>query len=243
MAFNQARQPLAHVGIRQALQTTLDRAYITGGLDENRPATAEVIPPAIMVGEGLSYREAAGEVLEPVYTPEAGRVLFQEGLEEVGLDGLSVTLLLPEGAEFISCAGLIQQQWQENLSFFLNLEVLPQEEYQRKLQSDDYDIALVQLRSSVNSPAGILDKFLSGSSENLAAYNNPAYDETVIKMAAVSSPEEMVECAARAEDMLINDAVVVPLFLTTSYFATGSSVRNLEYSPYSGRVFFQNATK
>lgn len=243
MVFNQARQPLDHVGIRQALQMTLDRTYITGGLDQNRPATAEVIPPAITVGEGISYREAAGEVLEPVYTPEAGRALYREALEELGQRGLSVTLLLPEGAEFISCAGLIQQQWQENLSFYLNLEVLPQEEYLKKLHSDDYDIALVQLRSSVNSPAGILDKFLSSSSENYAAYQNPAYDEMVIKMAEVTSTEEMVECAARAEDMLINDAVIVPLFLTTSYFATGSSVRDLEYSPYSGRVFFQNAIK
>ncbi|MBP0963247.1 MAG: hypothetical protein J6Q99_03015, partial [Oscillospiraceae bacterium] len=81
------------------------------------------------------------------------------------------------------------------------------------------------------------------SSENLARYRNPVYDRTVMQMAEAATTQEMVEYAARAEDMLINDGVVVPLFLSTSYFATGSSVRDLEYSPYSGRVFVRNASK
>ncbi|MBQ9108766.1 MAG: hypothetical protein IJY02_01925, partial [Oscillospiraceae bacterium] len=86
-------------------------------------------------------------------------------------------------------------------------------------------------------------KFLSSASENVARYRSPGYDELVSKMAEASTMEEVVRYASRAEDMLINDAVVVPLFLSTSYFATGPSVRDLEYSPYSGRVMFHSATK
>ena len=117
------------------------------------------------------------------------------------------------------------------------------EEYYQRLSSFDYDIALVQIRSSVDSPAGVLSKFLSNSSENVARYRNPGYDQLVAQMAEAATMEEVVQYASRAEDMLINDAVVLPLFLSTSYFATGSSVRDLEYSPYSGRVNFCSATK
>lgn len=243
LVFNQQRRPLDDLSVRQALQMTLDRSYITGTLPENRPATAAVIPPAITLEGGRSYREAAGEVLEPVYTPEAGRALYQTAMENLEMDSLSVTLLMPEGEEYMACAGLIQQQWQQNLSFYLNLEALPQEEYYQRLSSYDYDIALVQIRSSVDSPAGVLGKFLSSASENVARYRSPGYDELVSKMAEAPTMEEVVRYASRAEDMLINDAVVVPLFLSTSYFATGPSVRDLEYSPYSGRVMFHSATK
>lgn len=243
IVFNQQRQPLDSLELRQALQMTLDRSYITEALGDQRPATSSVIPPSITVEEGVSYREAAGPVLEPVYTPEAGRTLFQTTLEQLEQTELNVTLLLPEGEDYVACAGRIQQLWQQNLSIYLNLEVLPQEEYQQRLNSYDYDIALVQVRSSVNSPAGVLGKFLSDSSENVARYRSSAYDALVMQMAEVSTREEMVACAAQAEDLLINDAVIFPLFLSTSYFATGSTVRGVEYSPYSGRVVFRGATK
>lgn len=243
LTFNQQKQPLDNGDIRRALQMTLDRSYVTAELSKSRPVTNSVIPPAIQVESGLSYREVAGQVLEPVYTPEAGRTLFQSALQQLEQDGLNVTLLLPEGEEYLLCAGYIQELWQQNLSIYLNLEVLPQEEYLSRLSSYNYDMALVQVGSSVNSPAGVLGKFISESSENLARYRNQGYDRMVMKMAEATTIEEMVEYAARAEDMLIDDAVVIPLFLSTSYFATGASVRNLEYSPYSDRVFFQNATK
>ena len=99
------------------------------------------------------------------------------------------------------------------------------------------------MQSAVNQPAGVLSKFLSGGSENLARYRSTAYDELVMQMAEVATLEEMVDCAARAEDMLINDAVIIPLYLSTTYFGTGADVRGVEYSPYSGRVLFRNATK
>ena len=243
IAFNQQRSPLDNVDLRRAMQMTLDRSYITAQLGENRPATNSVIPPAILVDGSTTYRQAAGEVLEPVYTPDAGRALFQATLQQLERDDLNVTMLLPQGEEYLLCAGLIQQLWQQNLSIYLNLEILPQEEYLQRIGSYDYDIALVQVSSSVNSPAGVLGKFISDSSENVARYRNPVYDRAVMQMAEAANVEEMVEYAAHAEDMLINDGVVVPLFLSTSYFATGSSVRDLEYSPYSGKVVFRSADK
>ncbi|MBP0963643.1 MAG: peptide ABC transporter substrate-binding protein, partial [Oscillospiraceae bacterium] len=128
LTFNQQRQPLDNVDIRQALQMTLDRSQIAAALEENSPVTNSMIPPAILAESGQSYREAAGEVLEPVYTPEAGRALFQAALQQLEQKDLKVTMLLPQGEEYLHCAGVIQQLWQQNLSIYLNLEVLPQEE-------------------------------------------------------------------------------------------------------------------
>lgn len=243
LVFNQQRQPLGDARMRQAFQMALDRSYVTGGLEQDCPVTAAVIPPSIGLGDGNSYRERAGQVLEPVYTPEAGRALFQSLMEQAESRPTAFTLLLPEDENCAACAGLIQQQWQQNLSVYLNLEMLPPEEYAQRLNSRDYDMALVEVRSTVNSPAGVLGRFMSGSTENPAAYASPAYDTAVASMAEAATVEEMVQLAALAEDMLINDAVIYPLFLSTDYFATGESVQGLEYSPYSGQVLFRNATR
>ena len=243
LVFNQNREPFGDAQLRRALQMALDRSFVTGTLPENCPVTAAVIPPSIGLGDGRSYRETAGAVLDPVYTPEAGRTLLRGLLEEAEAEMPVLTLLLPEEEYCMACAGLIQQQWQQNLSVYLNLETLPAEEYARRLTDRDYDIALVEVRSPVNTPAGVLGRFMAASSENPAGYANPEFDRTVAQMAEAADVEKMVELAALAEDMLINDAVIYPLFLSTSYFATGESVRGLEYSPYSGQVWFQNATK
>jgi len=243
VVFNQKTELLANGDIRHALQMAMDRDYVTGSLSRNCVPTAAVIPPTVTLEGSETYRQAAGEALEPVYTPDAGRTLYKKTLAALDKPEPTLTLLVPEGADYVTCAGLVQQQWQQNLSLYTNIQVLPQDQYTQKLGAGEYDIALVQLNPSEDSPEGVLGRFLSTSSENVANYHSAQYDTLMNQLIEANSLDQVVELASQAEDQLINENVLVPLFLSTSYFGTGSSVRNVDYSPYSGRVLFRTATK
>ena len=48
---------------------------------------------------------------------------------------------------------------------------------------------------------------------------------------------------AQAEQLLLDQVVVIPLFYETSYYAMGKGVSGIEFSPFLSNVSFRNAVK
>ncbi len=246
VAFNQNNSFFADEGIRQALQMTLDREQLWQLLDDGIAPSVGVIPPTTRLPDGTPYHNLADHSLAPVYSPEAGHALyknrFTELIESPDLSNLTLIISEEEPGHMV-WASAIQRMWQENLSLFVNIEPLPREQYDLRIQNRDYNIAIVELISNVNDPSGILGQFVSTSGDNLTAYSNPQYDELVQGVATARSADDMVSLSMQAEDILLGDATIIPISLNTTYFASKSSVRGVDYSPYSGRVSFVGATK
>lgn len=53
----------------------------------------------------------------------------------------------------------------------------------------------------------------------------------------------MIETFAQAEQMLLQDGIVFPLFCETTNYALDSGVTGIEFSPFDGGVFFRDAKK
>ena len=102
-------------------------------------------------------------------------------------------------------------------------------------------MALVPLTPSYDNPLSILDRFVSSSSQNSAGYSNTAYD--VLLENPVGSAQQVIETFAQAEQMLLQDGIVFPLFCETTNYALDSGVTGIEFSPFDGGVFFRDAKK
>ncbi len=246
IAFNQSTTFFAQSDIRRALQMTLDREQLWEVMAEQTGPAVGIIPPTTQLPNGELYHQLAGDSLNPVYSPEAGHALYQDAFTRFtsSPDLSNLTLLIVEDdTHQMLMASVIQRMWQENLSLFINIEMLPQQEYDKRIKSLNYTIALVNIVPTVNDPSGILGQFVSASALNVTGYQNTTYDELIWELSLSRSVEDMIELSERAEDILIGDAVVIPISLNTTYFATQDSVRGVEYSPYSGRVNFTMGTK
>ncbi len=241
LCFNQQKPAFADREMRAALQMSVDRQQLAEKLQEGFISTSQFIPPASLIFD-KPYRQQAGQAVSPPYNPETARELFRQTLEAQGRKKLdSVTILVPERANQIYYASFIQQMWQRNLSLYVNIQQLPQQELSKKVAAGDYDIAILPFTSNRPDPSGLLGQFVSGAAGNLTGYADGEYDLTVSQAEASGTVQEMVRLFAKAEDLLLSEAVVVPLYFETTCFAMGKGVLGVEYSPYSGKLFFHHA--
>ena len=88
----------------------------------------------------------------------------------------------------------------------------------------------------------MLADFSSASTQNLTGYGNADFD-TLLAATASLSGQEAYEVYAQAEEMLLYDAPVIPLFFETSYYAMGPDVSGIEFSPFLSGVYFKYARK
>ena len=179
VAFNQQNEALADPQIRRALQMSLDRDRLGDELGEGYFPAQGVVPPSTML-YNLPYREAAGPALEITYMPAAALEMFNRSLSDLGMSQLrGLTLLVPDTSEHLQYAGLLLQMWQRNLAFYLNVEAVPEDQFVQRINTRNYDIAILPLRAAVPEPSGVLGKFVSQASDNVVSYRSEEYDSLI----------------------------------------------------------------
>ena len=243
LCFNQANSAFADEQMRVALQMAIDRQQLAGELHDALKITSQFVPPSSLIFE-KPYREQAGDAVSPPYNPEAAKELFRQALAAQGLKKLSsITILVPEQANQFFYASFIQQMWQRNLSLYVNIQQLPEQELNSRVAAGNYDIAILPFTSSRPDPSGLLSQFMTDASDNVTGFADEEYDRILKQAVEAATVDEMVRLFLKAEDLLLSEAVVVPLYFETTYFAMAKGVLGVEYSPYSGKLLFQNAEK
>ena len=112
-----------------------------------------------------------------------------------------------------------------------------------KVESGDFDIALTPLKATYDAPESLLNNFLAESGSNYYGYNSTAFSEAL--NAALESTDITTKASsfAQAEQVLLDDCVVVPLYYQTSSYAMGEDVTDISFSPFSGQIHFKYARK
>lgn len=241
LLVNQKNETLQNANIRAALSLSLQRDSYAGVLPAYWKSASQLIPSTVSVS-GENYRSHAQSVGVP-YHPEEAMEKMSAGLSALGLDRLpKLTILCPDSDEaFASSLEYIKQVWQRDVSAFATVETMSLNNIYNKIGQGDYEMALIPITPSYDNPASILGQFLSGSGQNTAGYSNSAYDALLADQ--TGSAQKVVERFAQAEQMLLSDGVVLPLFYETSNYALDKGVTGIKFSPFDGGVFFRDARK
>ncbi|WP_368234119.1 peptide ABC transporter substrate-binding protein [Anaerotruncus rubiinfantis] len=242
LAFNCRDEALANAEIRRALAYAIDRKLFDQYLPENLRVSEMLVPPAVsLLGE--SFRTFAGENSELLYSPHLAKQNFASGLEDLGLEKIPLSeILVPDTYNLPLLTGFVQQGWQKNLAVYTGLVKLSEAELLARVASGNYSAAILPLSASYSSPGAVLADFSSASTQNLTGYGNADFD-TLLAATASLSGQEAYEVYAQAEEMLLYDAPVIPLFFETSYYAMGPDVSGIEFSPFLSGVYFKYARK
>lgn len=241
--LNTQQPVLANSHMRLAISYAFDRSTYQPYLPENLSVTSALLPHGISLF-GKNYRQAAGDPAVQRFDPEQAFQSFKTGLSELNRDGYGELTLLYADSSGISSAEYFShasQILQKEISLFLKLEPVSQQEFDRRVSSGDFDIALIRLSSEDNTPWSILERFLSGSSQNVTGYHNAAFDEAMRAAAAAGTAETAIAQYAAAETALLQDAVFLPMYYSTDYFVTQPGVTGIVYNPQTGLVSFQSA--
>ncbi|MGA7671026.1 MAG: peptide ABC transporter substrate-binding protein [Nitrolancea sp.] len=217
--LNPNMAPFDDINVRKALIMAFDRTKIaTVTYDGHVQALNGIVPP------GLDDTDWSANV--PAYDPEAAKTLLQQTSLANGGSGVIVYT----SGEYAPVA--MKLQLKQNLG--LDSDVV-------QLEFSDYlsDITAHRLPATTESwvadypdPEDFLRAlFYSTSSENSVGYNNPEVDKLLDQALAAPDKSKRDTLYKQAQQKIIDDAVVIPLYADTDYELVQPYVHGLEISP------------
>ncbi len=184
---------------------------------------SNIIPECVLVGS-QRYRNIAGDI-------EKNFITVTES--DVGML-TSARFIMPKDAEFREEIGGIMQKWQSKHNFYCNISELAQEDYNSALNSGDFDIALVKLSGEYNSPYAYLNDFMPDNSKNYGNYSNKKFVHIMNSAFTSKDSDDAALFYKEAEQLLIDNAVFVPLCIETGYVFYSDDISGVEYNPFLG---------
>ncbi len=109
-------------------------------------------------------------------------------------------------------ARFVQQSWRDSLGVTTSLKTLEWKTFLVALTNGDYDVARMGWMSHIPDPlADFLPPFRCGDPNNRARWCNRRYDQLIAS--ALDEPDlaRRLELASKAEQLLLDEAVVIPL--------------------------------
>jgi len=236
LVFNQNSPPWGNPLLRQSLAMTIDRTLYEEALPHNLRAAGVFIPPA-MLADGESFRALAGMYSPLEFNPVQGRRLFRRGLDIIGYYRLPETALITPESHAAHMES-IQAGWIRNLNADIDIVPAPPAEISERLRTGNYGIILMPFYATEPSPSALLQYFRS--TINRFGYNNPRFDYA-LSATEDASPGEAARLYKIAENILLEDAALIPVYFETSYYALASGLTGVEIFPFGGKILFQNA--
>ena len=215
--------------IRLALSLALDRESIardflrTGSVPSGR-----IIPPGFCLdAEGNDFA-ADSERYKDVcaLAPERAREYWKKGLEELGVQKLELEYLAPSSSQ--KMLEILKDQWERTLpGLTLNARLVSTAQYHDLRNKGEFDLCSVAWGADYPDPNAFLNCFESSSPMNNSHYTNPEYDRLLHEAAYELDPAKRFGLLQQAEDAIMEDLGVIPIYAMGSSFLISDRVKGV----------------
>ena len=227
LKYNVSNPYLSNVYIRQAISSAIDRESLVNGVVKNGSTVADgLVPPGLSAGNGSSFRDVVGTTLNYPYDSAKAKELLQKGLDELGItaDDVSITIMTRNTDTFTSVAAALQQLLQNELGIHVEVETLDSSSISTKRENYDYDVELMSWGADWDDATNFLSGFEQQEGANAALYQSDAFNEAYETAVYDNDPTQRAKDLGKAEEILLDDEAVTPLYYTAQYYAVSSRV-------------------
>ncbi|SEF84230.1 oligopeptide transport system substrate-binding protein [Caloramator fervidus] len=234
-----AAKAIKDVRVRKAINLAINRKAIVENVTKGGqiPATS-FVPNGIPDADGKDFKKkdyfpAEGNV------EEAKKLLAEAGYPD-GKGFPKITLIYNTSQGHQAIAMAIQDMLKKNLG--INIELANQEwkVFQKTRDERNYIFARHGWIADYVDPMTFLDMWVSNSGQNNIGYNNPEYDKKIAAAKKEADPAKRMQLLHEAEDILMNDMPLVPLYYYTNIACVKDYVKDVHKSVL-GFVYFENA--
>lgn len=217
LRLNLSRPPLGDVRVRRALAHALDRtALVTRVALAGQTAAHTLTPPGT-----AGYSPGPGI---PDSFDEARRLLAEAGFPGGrGFPRLEIMSFTNELNQRLLEA--IQQMWRRELGIEVTLALKEQRVWLDDERQRNYEISAARWIGDYVDPSTFLEVFLANSGNNATGWASPAYDRLVRAAAAESDAARRNALYREAENLLLDEAPIVPLYHGTRTFLIHPAVQ------------------
>ena len=211
--------------LRTALSYSINREDITEGLGAGQVPAGGFVPPGFKDHNGNDFFETAGMYgmvtddgnYDDAVTlfAEAAAELFPNEADPVAklrteLEGETLLYNTSEGHEFV--ATKVQEAWENNLGFTINLANEEWAVFQDTRSSGDFDIARGGWLTDFMDPVGLLSIFESNNAYNDPNYYNDEFDTLLSEATSTTDPATHFDKLYEAQTVFMNDMPIIPVY-------------------------------
>ncbi len=224
--FNVAQAPFDNAKVRKAFTLALDRRTLIDKVSRGgqTPAVA-FVPPGIHDAAGNDFRAKGGPYYADHDAAAAQKLLAEAGYPE-GRGLPPVTLLYNTGESNKLIAEAVQEMWKRALGADIQLSNQELKVFYDNLDKHNFQLAIDSWIGDYVDPMTFLELFETGNGNNSPGYANPAYDSRLAAARLASDPGARAAALHAAEKILMDDAVVCPLYFSTSAVMIRPSVKD-----------------
>ena len=196
--------------VRAALSLAVDRVQITDRVTGAGELPAQSwVPPGI---PGYAPARAAWVGLDTGARTRQARQHWSAAGRR-GTAPAQLTLCTDASANHRRTAVALADQWRQALGVEVAIVEMEWKAYLvTREQPGECDLLRYGWSADFVDPEAFLALFTSGHAQNVAGYSNPAYDALLSKSGAAADADQRAATLASAERVLLQDAVVIPIF-------------------------------
>jgi len=210
LSFNTLQPPLNDARVRRALALAIDRKKIVERITRGGQTPSEKFSP-VPIDRPIP--------LEPsIWAPRLDPPLAARFLAEAGFPGgknfprFAVTAWSPSQVAVLEA---LQSMWREHLGIDVTIGIREAKVHLSSLAAGTYDIAFVTTLIDVADATAVLAEFTTGAPGNYPHWSDAEYDARLTRLTATHDPGARATLQAQADDHLLREAVVAPLYLNT----------------------------
>lgn len=242
--FNTTDKVLKNANIRRALTLAVDRKSFIENVAKApwRPALAYVQPDIIPDADGKTpFRNKTPEYFKD-NDVEGAKAALAAGLKELGLTSLpKMKFLCNDAATAQQYAQAFQEMWKKNLGVEVELEPVPSAVRIERQHKHDFQISLAGWGPDYPDPMTDLDLYVTGAGNNDPAYSNPEYDKLIKAAKVETDRNKRSEMLHQAEDILMRDMPIGPLYYRYRDYAVREYVKNFHRNALGADIDFTYA--
>ncbi|TPV46719.1 peptide ABC transporter substrate-binding protein [Bacillus dicomae] len=244
LRFNEQNNALANKKVRQSISLALNKEDFVAHFINNGAKPASGLVPAGHINEetGKDFRKENGNL--SAYDLQNAKKIWEEAKKELGVEQVNLEFLTFEQDNAKRMAEYIKGDLEKNLQG-LTIQI-KQQPFKQKLQLEqtgDYDITMANWGPDYKDPISYLELFTTGNPNNKMNYSNVRYDELIKKAKTdfVLDTENRWEALREAEQVLLEDAAVAPLYHIGSAYVQKDYVKGIEKHQFGGVYTYKNA--
>ncbi|MES5943433.1 MULTISPECIES: ABC transporter substrate-binding protein [unclassified Bacillus cereus group] len=244
LRFNEKNNALANKKVRQSISLALNKEDFVAHFINNGAKPASGLVPVGHINEetGKDFRKENGDLSS--YDLQNAKKIWEEAKKELGVEQINFEFLTFEQDNAKRMAEYIKGDLEKNLHG-LTIQI-KQQPFKQKLQLEqtgDYDITMANWGPDYKDPISYLELFTTDNQNNKMNYSNSRFDELIKKAKTdfVLEPEKRWGALLEAEQVLLEDAAVAPLYHIGSAYVQKDYVKGIEKHQFGGVYTYKNA--
>ena len=238
---------LENENLRKALALSYDKDAIVNNILKDGSIKADFAVPTLLATgpDGKDFRDGTDTYLS---TDKAKALeYYDKAKTELGKDSFEYTMLIDDAESAQNVAQFIQAEIQTNLpGMKINIETLPKKNRLERLRADDFELGLTRWGPDYADPMTYLDMWITGSPNNYGAWSNTEYDsliQSAKKGELALDSEKRWEALKKAEKMVMDDAVICPVYQQGNAVMIKKNVSGIEFHSVGINRVYKNTTK